>query len=386
MSSTSHSSSEREGRLEQVLAEYVRSVESGRPLDREQLLAEHPDLAADLESFFRNRAAVEKIAAPLIAAAEAPTLGLAAGDTASGGPTVRYFGDYELLEEIARGGMGVVYKARQKSLGRLVALKMILRGQLASEADVERFQREAEAAANLDHPNIVPIYEVGQHDAQHYFSMKLIEGGSLRDQLQEFRSDHRDRARLMAQVARAVHHAHQRGVLHRDLKPANILIDAAGQPHVTDFGLAKRVEGPSDLTQSGAIVGTPSYMAPEQAVAKQQLTTAADVYSLGAIFYELLTGRPPFRGESAADTLVQVLSQEPPVPRSLNRGIDRDLDTITRKCLEKDPQQRYDSAAALAEDLERWLRGEPILARRSTRWEQAAKWARASRPPRHWSR
>jgi len=376
MSSISKNAPEHEQRLEQVLAEYVRSVEAGQPPDCDQLLAQHPDLAADLKSFFRNRAAVERLAIPLRAAAEMPTLGLAGGEAASGGPTVRYFGDYELLDEIARGGMGVVYKARQKSLGRLVALKMILRGQLASEADVERFQREAEAAANLDHPNIVPIYEVGQHEGQHYFSMKLIEGGSLRERLQEFRSDHHDCARLIAQVARAVHHAHQRGVLHRDLKPANILIDAAGQPHITDFGLAKQVETASDLTQSGAIVGTPSYMAPEQAVAKQQLTTAADVYSLGAIFYELLTGRPPFRGESPADTLVQVLSQEPPTPRSLNRGIDRDLDTIALKCLEKDPARRYDSAAGLADDLERWLRDEPILARRSTRWEQAAKWAR----------
>ncbi len=376
MSSTSPDTSKREQRFEQVLAEYLRSVEAGQPLDRAQLLSQHPDLADDLRSFFRNRSAVEKLAAPLVEAAETPTLGLTGGETASDGLKIRYFGDYELLGEIARGGMGVVYKARQKSLSRLVALKMILRGQLASEADVERFQREAEAAANLDHPNIVPIYEIGQHDGQHYFSMKLIEGGSLRERLQVFRSDHRDAARLMAQVARAVHHAHQRGVLHRDLKPANILIDAAGQPHVTDFGLAKRVEGPSDLTQSGAIVGTPSYMAPEQAVAKQQLTTAADVYSLGAILYELLTGRPPFRGESPADTLVQVLSQEPPAPRSLNRGIDRDLDTIALKCLEKDPARRYDSAAGLADDQERWLRGEPILARASTRWEQAAKWAR----------
>jgi WD40 repeat protein len=377
--SPAYHDSDKDRRLEAVLHSYLQEMDAGQAPDRDALMRRHPDLASGLAAFFVNQDEVARLAngmadpvAPATGAAEAPTLAPAETPPAAG-TWLRYFGDYELLEEIARGGMGVVFKARQVSLNRPVALKMILAGQLASPQDVQRFHTEAEAAANLDHPHIVPIYEVGQHEGQHYFSMKLVEGGSLGSCLERFRSDARAAARLLATVARAVHYAHQRGILHRDLKPANILLDDQGQPHVTDFGLAKRVQGGSSVTQSGAIVGTPSYMAPEQARSEKVLTTAVDVYGLGAILYELLTGRPPFRAGTPLDTVLQVLEREPESLRKLDPHIERELETICLKCLDKDPARRYDTAAGLADDLQRWLAGELIQARPYSRLERAVK-------------
>jgi hypothetical protein len=290
---------------------------------------------------------------------------------------IRYFGDYELIRELARGGMGVVFEARQTSLNRKVALKMILAGQLAHETDVKRFYTEAEAAANLDHPGIVPIFEVGQHEGQHYFSMGFVEGQSLSQRLTDGPLQSREAAVLMAAVADAIEYAHQCGVIHRDLKPGNILLDQKGNPRVTDFGLAKKLEGDSGLTGSGQIMGTPSYMPPEQAGGKRAAVgPAADVYALGATLYALITGRPPFQAATAMDTVLQVVSDEPVPPRRLNASIPRDLETICLKCLEKESGRRYAGAAALAADLRRFLAGEPIAARPVTRLERLAKWAR----------
>jgi WD40 repeat protein len=372
---TASPDSARDRRLEEILHAYLQAVDAGQSPDRDALLRQHPELAAELAAFFADQNELTRLARGMAEpAAEAATLGYVGDAAPTPGTRIGYFGDYELLEEVGRGGMGVVYKARQVSLNRQVALKMVLAGEFASPEDVQRFRREAEAAANLDHPNIVPVYEVGEHRGQHYFSMKLIEGGSLA--AGKLPLPARQAAALVATLARAVHHAHQRGVLHRDLKPANVLLDEHGQPHVTDFGLARRVDGDSRHTRTGGIVGTPGYMPPEQARAEKVLTTAVDVYSLGAILYELLTGRPPFRAETPLDTLLQVLEKEPSAPRSLNPAVDRDLETVALKCLAKEPGRRYGSAEELADDLERWQRGEPIRARRVGAVRRALLWAR----------
>ncbi len=284
---------------------------------------------------------------------------------------------FEVLGELGRGGMGVVLKARQAALNRTVALKVVKSGAFASEAELIRFQSEAEAVAQLDHPNIVPIYEVGKCRGQHFFSMKLVNGTSLDRRLEEFARDPRASARLVATVAQAVHHAHQRGILHRDLKPANVLVDEDGEPHVTDFGLAKRLDGSPDATQSGAILGTPSYMSPEQASGSRgAISTSTDVYGLGTILYALLAGRAPFAGTTLIDTLEMVRNQTPEPPRLLNPRVPRDLETICLKCLEKEPHRRYQSAQALAEDLDRWLSGLPILARPASAVTRFIFWCR----------
>ena len=303
--------------------------------------------------------------------------GGAVGNGLQRGEYVCYFGDYEIHHELGRGGMGVVYLARQVTLNRQVALKMIRVGVLAGDVELRRFQNEAEAVAQLDHPGIVPVYEVGEHEGQKYFSMKLVEGGSLADRLDDYKNGPRAAAKFVAEAAEAVHHAHLRGILHRDLKPANILIDDQSRPHVTDFGLARKVEGDSELTQSGAILGTPAYMAPEQASGRRRaVTTASDVYGLGAILYALLTSRAPFGGDSVVETLDAVRTRPPELPSRLNAKLSQDLEVVCLKCLEKDPQRRYPSAQALAEDLRRHLAGEPILARPVGAAERAWMWCR----------
>jgi WD40 repeat protein len=315
---------------------------------------------------------------PAVAGTETPVQ-ITEPETAVPGAKLQYFGDYELLEEISRGGMGVVFKARQMSLSRLVAVKLISAGTLATPELVKRFKAEAEAAASLAHPNIVPIYEIGEHQGQHYFSMGLIEGPNLRSAISNFKlgPNSESAVRLVATVARAVHYAHQRGILHRDIKPSNILLDAAGEPHLTDFGLAKLIEKESTLTRTNAVLGTPAYMSPEQARGDtKEVTTAADVYGVGAVLYEMLTGSAPFAGGTSLETIRQVLEQEPRRPSACNPRIDRDLETICLKCLEKEPGRRYSSAAGLVSDLERWLRHEPIMARRSSPRERLGKWVR----------
>src|SRR5882724_11806638 len=286
-------------------------------------------------------------------------------------------GDYELLEEVGRGGQGVVFRARQKSLNRTVALKVISLGQWASKAHLKRFRREAEAAASLDHPSIVPIYEVGERDGSCYFSMMFVEGGQLDEVVRRKPMSIRQAAELIAKVARTVHYAHEHGIVHRDIKPGNILLDEKGEPHLTDFGLARLVEMESAMTRTMEVLGTPSYMAPEQAVGNNaQLTSATDVYGLGAVLYQLLTDHPPFAGGTTFETIKLVLDTEPRQPRLWNRKIDRELSTICLKCLEKDPKRRYSSALALAEDLEHWLKHEPIRAKRSGFFTHARKWVR----------
>lgn len=288
---------------------------------------------------------------------------------------VRYFGTYELLGEIARGGMGVVYKARQNTLNRTVAIKVILGGKLASQDEVKRFLVEAEAAANLNHPGIVPVYEFGEHDGTHYFSMAYIDGPSLAEEVASGPLDAEKAVELLAQITEAVAYAHGQGVIHRDLKPSNILLEKGEIPRIADFGLAKRIEDDSDLTHTGTIMGSVYYMPPEQAAGRNEdVGPASDVYALGAILYKLLTGRPPFQAATGFETMQQVISDEPVPPRQLNSGIPRDLETICLKCLEKDVGRRYGSARALGDELNRFREGRPILARPLGRTARLWRW------------
>jgi len=361
-------------RFEEALVEYLRRIDQGEQVDQAQFIAEHAEFADELREYFATADRIERIAA-----SPEETLDSDKPPTVSSPPldVVRYFGDYELLEEIGRGGMGVVYRARQVSLNRIVAVKMILAGQLANDDDVKRFQTEAEAAANLTHPGIVPIFEVGLHERQHYFSMGFIDGESLARKVAEGPLPPREAAQIIEQVARAVAYAHEHGVIHRDLKPGNVLVDRDGRPHIADFGLAKRIEDDSTLTKTGQIVGTPSYMSPEQASGNlDEIGPATDVYSLGAILYASLVGRPPFHSANVGDTLNQVQTQDPVSPRQLNADVPRDLETICLKCLQKDPRGRYVTAQQLLDEVGRYLAGVPIHARPVSWPQRALRWAR----------
>jgi serine/threonine-protein kinase len=372
---------DRDERLARLLEGLSAQARQGGEPDVDAVAAENPDVGDELRSLWAAARMADEFTRPCrdgpgtrssaaIRAAE-----LAERLTANSQPSrslalPRTFGDYDLQEEVGRGGMGVVCKAWQKSLQRTVALKMILRGEHATAADLARFQVEATAAGILHHPNIVPVYDAGIEDGQAYFSMRYVEGQTLARRMAGAPLRSRDAARYVALVARAVHHAHERGILHRDLKPSNILIDADDQPQVTDFGLAKRVAATADspvaasLTWSGAVIGTPAYMAPEQVSGQRgQPGPGSDIYSLGVILYEMLTGRPPFQGATPVDTLLLVLEQDPVRPRLLNPKVDPDLELICLKCLQKEPGFRYATAAELAADLEAYLSGEEISVR-----------------------
>jgi len=352
----------------------------------EHLAAEHPRLAGQLRELFAAMMVTDAVAehsavfAPdglesdrsgvIGASSSSPRTATGSWPSAGSGmlpgvtPLPAAFGDYELLEEIGRGGMGVVYRAFQKSLNRTVAIKMLLRRDLATPADLTRFRSEAEAAAQLDHPGIVSIFEVGECDGHPFYSMQFVEGTTLAKRLRQGQLPAREAAALLAKVADAVQAAHARGVLHRDLKPSNILIDTGGEPHVSDFGLAKRLEAEESVTHTGAILGTPCYMSPEQAAGSRgDVGPTSDVWSLGTILYQMLTSRPPFQASSPMDTLLAVLESDPPVPRSIDRQVDRDLEMIALKSLQKPQELRYQSAADLAADLRAFLAGEPVAAR-----------------------
>ena len=356
---------DRDARLAAHLSGLTDMARLGHPPDFDQLAVEAPDLVDELRELW---GAVE--VAEVLARTSEPDATLAcpaARDRIGLEPrpqTGDMVGDCEILEEIGRGGMGVVYRARQRSPERIVAVKLMLRGPEAVASDHARFRREAEAAARLDHPNIIPVYSVGHDSVSPHIIMRYIEGQTLARRLVDGPLRPREAAALLAPVARAIQYAHDRGVLHRDLKPSNLIIDGEGRPHVTDFGLAKRIDASEILTLSGALVGTPSYMAPEQAAkGRGDVGPAADVYALGAILYAMLTGRPPFLAASPVDTLLMVVEQEPVPIRVLNPRVNVDLEMIASRCMQKSQRQRYATAAALADDLEAFLAGEPVSAR-----------------------
>jgi serine/threonine protein kinase len=367
-------------RIQAVFEEAVRHDAAGREPFLAQACAGDPGLRAEVDALLAHDAQVERdgfLDNPCPRGVAPDTIPEAVQDPGPGPATLP---GYEILGVLGRGGMGVVYKARQKGLNRLVALKMILAGSHAGPEELARFKAEAEAVARLSHPNVVQIHEIGEHDGLPFFSLELVEGGSLRRKLDGTPQPPAEAARLVETLARAVAYAHERGIVHRDLKPANVLLTGDGIPKVSDFGLAKQLDGDSGQTHTGQVLGTPSYMAPEQAGGKsKEVGPPADVYALGAILYEAVTGRPPFKGASARETLGQVCSQEPVPLRRWRPGVPRDLETICLKCLEKEARKRYASALALAEDLRRFRAGEPIQARPVGSVERLWRWSRRNR-------
>lgn len=367
---------ERDRQLAELLQLITDELQAGRAVDLDELCRRHPELSAELRELCAAVQIAEGVAAGLSDPSKSD-VALAEQGPAPLRDLPRAFGEFELLAELGRGGMGIVYMARQRSLNRVVAVKMILRGDLASSEDVARFRSEAAAAGRLEHPHIVPVHEVGECEGQPYFVMKYIAGTTLGRRLADGPLADRDTAELLLPVCRAIQCAHEHGILHRDLKPSNILIDRDGRAHVSDFGLAKQVSGEGELTRSGAVLGTPSYMAPEQAAGNRgEVGPASDVYSLGTILYQMLTGRPPFQAAKAVDTLLLVLEQDPLPPRLLNPKADRDLEMIALRCLQKPPHLRYASAGALADDLAKFLADEPISARSGRLTQVMARWFR----------
>ena len=371
------SQGDRDQRLADVLSEVTDAVCRGEIVDFAAICQEHPDLADELRRLWGAMLVTDTAGA-------AREEGIAGDSSANRWQSLSLpttIGDYELIEELGRGGMGVVFRARQISLDREVAVKMILRGRLASESDLQRFLAEASATARLEHPNIVPVYEAGDIEGRPFFSMQLVEGETLADRVAAGPMPQREAAQVVAAIARAIGVAHRQGILHRDLKPSNILLSADGTPMVTDFGLAKETGSDADLTRSGMLVGTPAYMSPEQAAGRRSLIgPASDIYSLGSILYFALTGRSPFVAESSMELVMLVIEQDPAPPRALRPSLDRDLEMIVIRCLQKPIDLRYETADALAQDLEAYLADEKVSAR-SGRFNQVV--ARVFRETHH---
>ncbi len=352
--------------FDELLGEIFERIEAGSAPSPEEYLQRYPQFADELTEFFRNQA---WFAAPALA----ETLADDSEPMVAASFVGCEVGPYRLIEEIARGGMGVVYRALQTELNREVAVKLISSGAMASPEELRRFRQEAEAAAQLHHPNIVPIYDVGSWRGQTYFSMTLIEGESLQDWVASRRCTIQQAVVAVREIAHAVSYAHRRGIVHRDLKPANILVDGEGKPMLTDFGLAKWHRDGSALTQTGQILGTPNYMSPEQASGSTKIGPSADIYALGAVLYSLLTGQPPHCGESTVEILTKVLGCDPVPPRELNREVSSDLQRICMECLNHDPKERYATAAELADDLDRYLNGDSISAGHSGMFLELAR-------------